>query len=135
MHCLRPHAVVEATRTFVDAFPGNVMYAVKCNPEPTILRAVRAGGVIRFDCASIAEVRVVRQMFADAAIHFMHPIKARGAIREAWAQHGVRDFVLDTHKELAKILEETAATDVHGDRGLIVRLALPERRAVTRPLG
>ncbi|HEX4173136.1 MAG TPA: type III PLP-dependent enzyme [Acetobacteraceae bacterium] len=130
MHCLRPHAVVEATRAFVDAFPGNVMYAVKCNPEPTILRAVCAGGVTRFDCASIAEVRLVRQMFADAAIHFMHPIKARGAIREAWAQHGVRDFVLDTHKELAKILEETAATDVHGDRGLIVRLALPERRAV-----
>ena len=43
-------------------------------------------------------------MFPDAAIHFMHPVKARGAIREAWARHGVRDFVLDSADELAKIL-------------------------------
>jgi ornithine decarboxylase len=130
MHCLRPHAVIEATRAFVEAFPGDVMYAVKCNPEPTILRAVRASGVAQFDCASIAEVRLVRQMFADAAIHFMHPVKARGAIREAWARHGVRAFVLDTPEELAKILDETAATGVAGDLGLIVRLALPNRGAM-----
>ena len=35
MHCLRPAAVPTASRAFVDAFPGEVMYAVKCNPEPT----------------------------------------------------------------------------------------------------
>ena len=35
MHCLRPAAVTTASRAFVDAFPGEVMYAVKCNPEPT----------------------------------------------------------------------------------------------------
>ena len=109
MHCLRPAAVTTATRDFVAAFPGDVMYAVKCNPEPAMLRAVRAGGVAHFDCASIGEVRLVRQMFADAAIHYMHPVKARGAIREAWERHGVRDFVLDTPDELAKIL--------HGDGG------------------
>ncbi|HET7883256.1 MAG TPA: type III PLP-dependent enzyme [Acetobacteraceae bacterium] len=130
MHCLRPAAVKAASRAFVDAFPGAVMYAVKCNPEPVILRAVRAGGVGHFDCASIAEVRLVRQMFADAAIHFMHPVKARSAIREAWAQHGVRDFVLDTKEELAKILHEVAATGVPGALGLIVRLALPKGDAV-----
>lgn len=27
-------------------FPGDVLYAVKCNPEPAVLRAVYAGGVI-----------------------------------------------------------------------------------------
>jgi ornithine decarboxylase len=130
MHCLRPAAVTTASRAFVDAFPGEVMYAVKCNPEPTILRAVRAGGVGHFDCASIAEVRLVRQMFADAAIRFMHPVKARSAIREAWAQHGVRDFVLDTQDELAKVLHESAATGVADNLGLIVRLALPKGNAV-----
>ncbi|HEY2621498.1 MAG TPA: type III PLP-dependent enzyme [Acetobacteraceae bacterium] len=130
MHCLRPAAVTAATQAFVDAFPGDVMYAVKCNPEPAIIRAVRAGGVEHFDCASIAEVRLVRQMFADATIHFMHPVKARGAIREAWVQHGVRDFVLDTQEELAKIRDEIRATGVAGELGLIVRLALPKGDAV-----
>jgi ornithine decarboxylase len=130
MHCLRPAAVTAATQAFVDAFPGDVMYAVKCNPEPAIIRAVHAGGVAHFDCASIAEVRLVRQMFQDVTIHFMHPVKARGAISEAWVRHEVRDFVLDTHDELAKIRDEIGATGVAGDLGLIVRLALPKGGAV-----
>jgi ornithine decarboxylase len=130
MHCLRPDAVTETARAFVAAFPGDVMYAVKCNPEPAMLRALNAGGVSHFDCASIAEVSLVRQMFPEAAIHFMHPVKARSAIREAWARHDVRDFVLDTTDELAKIRGEIAATGVAGELGLIVRLALPKGGAV-----
>lgn len=126
MHCLRPDTVTATARVFRDAFPGDVMYAVKCNPEPVILRALHAGGVEHFDCASIAEVRLVRQMFPRAAIHFMHPVKPRGAIREAWAQHGVRDFAFDSADELAKILAETAATGVTGPLGLVLRLALPK---------
>jgi ornithine decarboxylase len=130
MHCLRPAAVESNTRAFVEAFPGHVLYAVKCNPEPGMLRAVHAGGVAHYDCASIAEVALVRQMFPDAGIHFMHPIKARSAIREAWARHGVRDFVLDSPEELAKLLQETAATGIARELGLIVRLALPKGSAV-----
>lgn len=130
MHCLRPATVEANTRAFVEAFPGHVLYAVKCNPEPGMLRAVNAGGVAHYDCASIAEIALVRQMFPDAVIHFMHPIKARSAIREAWARHGVRDFVLDSTEELAKILHETAATGAAGELGLIVRLALPKGSAV-----
>ena len=130
MHCLRPAAIRATAHDFVQAFPGNVLYAVKCNPEPAVLRAIHAGGVTHFDCASIAEVALVRQMFPGAAIHFMHPIKARSAIREAWARHGVRDFVLDSAEELAKILHEIAVTGVDGDLGLIVRLALPKGSAV-----
>jgi ornithine decarboxylase len=91
-----------------------------------VLRALWNGGVRHFDCASMPEVRLVRTMFPNAAIHFMHPIKARGAIREAWAQHGVRDFVLDSADELAKIQTEIAATGVEGPLGLIVRIALPK---------
>jgi len=125
MHCLRPAAITATARAFVAAFPGTVMYAVKCNPEPTVLRALHDGGVTHFDCASINEVALVRQMFRDATIHFMHPVKARGAIREAWGRHGVRDFVFDSAAELAKIREEIAATGVAGDLTLIVRLALP----------
>ncbi|WP_428484491.1 type III PLP-dependent enzyme [Rhodopila sp.] len=125
MHCLRPTVVAGTARAFVQAFPGDVLYAVKCNADPAVLRALHDGGVRHFDCASLPEVRLVRGMFPRAAIHFMHPIKARGAIREAWARHDVRDFVLDSAEELAKIRTEIAATGVAGALGLIVRIALP----------
>ncbi len=85
--------------TSSQAFPGDVLYAVKCNPDPG--GAARAVGRRR----AAFRLRVVAggprwcaHMFPDAAIHFMHPIKARGAIREAWEQHGVRDFVLDSRR-------------------------------------
>nr|WP_198372730.1 type III PLP-dependent enzyme [Roseomonas rosulenta] len=124
LHCLRPQAVTDAARAFVAAFPGDVLYAVKCNAEPTMLRAIAAGGVAHFDCASEGEVRLVRSLFPEAAIHFMHPVKSRAAIRTAWSQHGVRDFVLDTDGELTKVLEETSGGA--GELGLVVRLALPK---------
>jgi ornithine decarboxylase len=127
MHCLRPATIAAASAGFVQGFPGETLYAVKCNPEPAVLRAVWAGGVRHFDCASAAEVALVRSMFPTAGIHFMHPVKARGAIRAAWAQHGVRDFVLDTPEELVKILDETGGGE---DLGLIIRLALLKGRAV-----
>jgi len=129
IHCLRPVAVSGTARDFVQSFPGDVLYAVKCNPDPGVLRALWDGGVRHFDCASLPEVRLVRDMFPDAAIHFMHPIKARGAIREAWARHDVRDFVLDSADELAKIRSEVAATGISGALGLIVRIALPKGQA------
>lgn len=130
MHCLRPAIVSGNARDFVSAFPGTVMYAVKCNPEPGVLRALWEGGVRHFDCASPAEVALVRQMFVDADIHFMHPVKTRGAIRDAWARQGVRDFAFDSAAELAKIRTEVAATGVAGELGLILRLALPKGSAV-----
>ena len=128
-HCLRP-AAIAAARFFVSGFPGETLYAVKCNPEPAVLRALWAGGVRRFDCASAAEVSLVRSMFPEAGVHFMHPVKARSAIREAWGRHGVRDFVLDSAEELAKILAETGGAGAAEGLGLVVRLALPKGEAV-----
>jgi ornithine decarboxylase len=125
MHCLRPAVIAETARSFVAGFPGDVLYAVKCNPEPVVLRALWAGGVRHFDCASAGEVSLVRQMFPDADIHFMHPVKSRSSIREAYGRHGVRDFVLDSADELAKILTEVDSVSDDGELGLFVRLALP----------
>jgi len=123
LYCLRPAVISAAAAEFVEGFAGRTLYAVKCNPDPLALRALWEGGVRHFDCASLPEVALVRGLFPTAGIHFMHPVKARGAIRAAWAAHGVRDFALDTPDELAKILEETA-TGPTGDRGIIIRLAL-----------
>jgi ornithine decarboxylase len=129
MHCLRPGEIMDAARDFVSGFPGEALFAVKCNPEPAVLRAVWAGGVRHFDCASAAEVALVRQMFPNAHIAFMHPVNSRATIREAWAGQGVRDFVLDHADELAKILAETGAGAAEG-LGLVIRLALPKGQAM-----
>ena len=126
LHCFRPRLARATARRFVARFPGDVLYAVKCNPEPRVLRALRAGGVQSFDVASIAEARLVRQLFPDAVMRFMHPVKAREAIREAYAVLGIRDFVLDSAAELAKLRQET---DNPADLGLIVRIALPKGAA------
>jgi ornithine decarboxylase len=120
VHCVRPDTLTAAE--FVAGFNGDVLYAVKCNPEPPVLRALWKGGVRHFDCASIAEVRLVRRLFASAHIHFMHPVKSRPAITESYTKHGVRDFVLDSECELQKILHETGNAP---DLGLVIRLALP----------
>lgn len=127
VHCLRPAVLTELARRLVGEFPGDVLYAVKCNPEPSVLRALAEGGVSHFDAASLSEVQLVRRMFPSASIHFMHPVKARGAIRDAYALYGVRDFSLDCRDELDKIRAETNGAS---DLGLFVRLALPKGPAV-----
>ncbi|MBL8660086.1 MAG: type III PLP-dependent enzyme [Rhodospirillales bacterium] len=128
LHCLRPVAIGESVRAFAAAFPGRLLYAVKCNPEPRVLRALWRAGIRNFDCASSAEVGLVRQMFSNPGIHFMHPVKSRAAIAEAYDRHGVRDFALDSDDELRKILEVVAAIAGRrrreADLGLIVRLAV-----------
>ncbi len=123
LHILHPAALRLAASEFTAAFPGRTLYAVKCNPLPEVLRALWAGGVREFDCASLPEIALVRGLFPAAGIHFMHPIKSRAAIREAHARHGVRSFVLDSADELAKILAETGHAP---GLALVVRLALPK---------
>jgi ornithine decarboxylase len=125
--CLRPAAIAAASRRFVQAFPGDVLYAVKCNPEPRVLRAVWAGGVRHFDCASLPEIALVRRLLPHAEVHFMHPVKSRPAIHAAFHQYGVVDFAFDSKDELEKILQETVPVVPVGAPpvlGLLVRLAV-----------
>ncbi len=131
--CLRPAAIAGAAGRFVEFFPGDVLYAVKCNPEPRVLRALWSGGIRHFDCASLAEVALVRKLLPAAEVHFMHPVKSRPAIRDAFDVHRVTDFAFDSADELAKILQETVPVGLVGDPpvlGLFVRLALPRGGAV-----
>src|SRR5205085_2378692 len=125
--CLRPATIAAASRCFVAAFPGDVLYAVKCNPDPRVLRAVWAGGIRHFDCASLPEIALVRRVLPAAAMHFMHPVKSRRAIDAAFAEYGVSDFAFDSHDELAKIVQETVTLGLVGEPpqlGLFVRLAV-----------
>ncbi len=110
---IRPHAASRAARFFVEKFPGRSIYAVKANPSPDLLTILWDSGITHYDVASIAEVRLVARTLPEATLCFMHPVKAEEAIAEAYFQHGVRTFSLDTMEELAKIERATSgATDL-----------------------
>ncbi len=116
---VRPHAARRAARFFTEKFPGISMYAVKANPSPELIKTLWEGGITHYDVASINEVRLVRGLLPDATLCFMHPTKAPEAIAEAYFEHGVRTFSLDTQCELDKIV---AATQGATDLSLCVRL-------------
>ncbi|MEL7486236.1 MAG: type III PLP-dependent enzyme [Pseudomonadota bacterium] len=102
--CARPHAADAAARAFLRGFDGETFYAVKANPSLWLLQALYDAGVRNFEVVSIAETRLIRGAFSDARIAFMNPVKAEEAIAEAYHQHGVRIFALDTEEELDKIV-------------------------------
>ena len=121
----RPHAATRAAKYFVDNFPGKVLYAVKANPAPDLVEVLWNAGVTHFDVASIAEVRLVRERLPEATLCFMHPIKTPSAIREAYHQHGVKTFSLDSVEELEKIVDacsDPETSDPATDLRLCVRL-------------
>lgn len=121
----RPHAAARAARFFVEKFPGKSLYAVKANPSPELLQILWDSGVTHYDVASIAEVRLVRATLADATLCFMHPVKTPRAITEAYFDHGVRTFSLDTIEELEKIVDAT--TDGDGNAATDLRLLVRMR--------
>lgn len=119
VYCVYPHILERVAREFVAGFPGTVMYAVKANPAPLVLRGLIAGGVREFDAASIPEMEVVQEIMPGARCHFMAPVKLPGAAARAYTHHGVRSFVVDHENELARLLAELPARDVD----IFVRLA------------
>jgi ornithine decarboxylase len=127
---LRPHAARRAARFFVEKFPGRSLYAVKANPSPELLQILWDEGVTHYDVASISEVRLVHEMLPQAVICFMHPVKAEEVIAEAYFEHDVRTFSLDTVEELDKIVRATAKDGVPAsDLNLLVRIRVSSDHA------
>jgi len=123
---LRPHSAHRAARFFVEKFPGRSLYAVKANPSPELLRILWDAGVTHYDVASIGEVRLVHDILPEAVICFMHPVKAEEVIADAYFNHGVRTFSLDSIEELEKIVRATGgATDLN----LLVRIRVDNGHA------
>ncbi len=120
---IRPHAAERAARFFSEKFPGRSLYAVKANPSPALLETLWASGITHYDVASLAEVRLVARTLPEATLCFMHPVKAEEAIRQAYFEHNVRVFSLDSLEELEKIVAATAWDGVPAsDLTLCVRL-------------
>ncbi|HTK78865.1 MAG TPA: hypothetical protein VL286_00355 [Rhizomicrobium sp.] len=121
VYCLFPEKFAAAAKRF-EAFPGDVLYAVKANPAPLVLDQVYAAGIRHFDTASLGEIELVRGRFPDAQCHFMAPVRIADTAHTAFHKHGVTDYVIDCDFELDKLLAET-------DRGkrlrIFVRIATP----------
>ncbi len=122
VYCLRPAELKRRASFFLDAFPGRVMYAVKCNPHLIVLKALYEAGIRHFDTASLPEIALVREHLPQADCYFMHPVKARAAIMAAHQVYGVDHFVVDHENELDKIIEITGGGD---GKVVLVRIVTP----------
>ena len=121
VYCLHPSVLRDSVRQFAQAFPGSVMYAVKCNDHPDILSGIHAAGIRQFDVASVSEMQAAAKL-GNSVLHYMHPVKNREAVEHAYNRYDVRTFAVDHEAELEKIL---AMTGERGDLTLILRIAVP----------
>ena len=126
VYCIRKNSILSASNFFQKNFPGKVLYAVKTNPHPEIIKTLIKSGIDQFDVASIEEIRVVRKFSQSAKCSYMHTIKSRENISEAYFKYGIKTFSLDTKDELIKIIESTNKAK---DLKLFVRVAVSNEHA------
>jgi len=126
VYCIRPESIKTSTQFFKNNFPGKVLYAVKTNPNKEVLKHILNNGIANFDAASVNEIKLIKSLDSKAHIYFMHTVKNRNDITEAYFNLGIRDFALDTKDELIKIL---AATNYAKDLTLYVRIAISNEHA------
>jgi ornithine decarboxylase len=105
VYCIYPDVYRKTAKAFVAGFPGRVLYAVKANDHPAVIRLINEAGVTHFDCASVPEIERVRSVCPEATACFMVPVRLRGAAREA-QDYGVRHFMIDHPSGLAPLAEE-----------------------------
>jgi len=126
VYCIRPNSIKKSVEFFKNKFPGKVLYAVKTNPDEKVLKIINDSGIQNFDVASINEVKLVRKINTKAKVYFMHTVKSRESIKEAYTKYNVKDFALDTKDELLKILDETNNAK---DLNLYVRVSISNEHA------
>ena len=126
VYCIRKNSIRSAVNYFTKNFPGKILYAVKTNPHPTVIQQIIDSGVNQFDVASIEEIKIIRNFSQSAKCSYMHTVKSRESIKEAYFKYGVKTFSLDTKDELVKIIESTNNAK---DLELFVRVAVSNEHA------
>ena len=126
IYCIRPDSIKSACNWFKNIFPGKILYAVKTNPNESVIKHIGESGIDKFDVASINEIKLIRKIFPKAHTCYMNSIKSREHIKEAYFNYNIRDFALDTKEELQKIIE---ATDNAKDLTLYVRVSISNEHA------
>ena len=126
VYCIRRKSIKISSKYFKDKFPGKILYAVKTNPNPIVLKTIIESGIDDFDIASIKEIQAIKKINPKANCSYMHTVKSRENINEAYFKYGIKAFSLDTKDELIKILESTNHAK---DLELFVRVAVSNEHA------
>ena len=126
VYCIRKKPIQLASKTFQNKFPGKILYAVKTNPHPEVLKTITKSGINNFDVASIKEIEDIKEINPKAKCSFMHTVKSRESIKEAYFKHEIKAFSLDTKDELIKIIETTNQAK---DLELFVRVSVSNEHA------
>jgi len=101
-------------------------YAVKCNPDPFVLRLLAALGT-GFDCASLGEISQILGLgtIDPSRIIFANPCKALSFIRQS-KQAGVDTMTFDNVDELVKIAR------LHPNARLVLRILTDDSKSLCR---
>ena len=126
IYCIRKSSIQVASKYFQNNFPGKVLYAVKTNPHPLVIKTIIDSGIKNFDVASINEIKAIKDIDKTVKCSFMHTVKSRESIKEAYFNYGVKTFSLDSKDELIKIIESTGQAK---DLELFVRVAVSNEHA------
>jgi len=126
VYCIRKKSILSASTFFQSNFPGRILYAVKTNPHPEVIKTLIESGVEQFDVASIEEIKAVNRFSQKAKCSYMHTVKSKESITEAYFKYGVKTFALDTKDELIKIIESTSGAK---DLELFVRVSVSNEHA------
>ena len=126
VYCIRKKSINLASKFFQKKFLGRILYAVKTNPHPEVLKTIVESGVNNFDIASISEIRTVKSINPKANCYYMNTVKSRDSVKEAYFNFGIKTFSLDTKDELIKIIE---STNYAKDLELFVRVSVSNEHA------
>ena len=126
VYCIRKKSIQLASKFFLNKFPGDVLYALKTNPHPLVLKTIIESGIDNFDVASINEIKTIKNISKSAKCSFMHTVKSRESIKESYFKYGIRAYSLDSKDELIKILESTNNAK---DLELFVRISVSNEHA------
>ena len=126
VYCIRKKSIKLASKYFQKNFPGKILYALKTNPHPVVLKTILESGINSFDVASIKEIETIRKLSPKADCSYMHTVKSRESIKDAYFKYNVKTFSLDTKDELIKILQSTNHAK---DLNLFVRVSVSNEHA------
>ena len=126
VYCIRLSSIKSASVFFRENFPGSVLYAVKTNPHPKVLKELINSGITNFDVASIEEIKTINEMSQSVDCYYMNTIKNKDHIKEAYFNYKIKSFALDTKDELLKIIN---ATENAKDLNLFIRVSISNEHA------
>ena len=80
VYCIRKQPIITASNFFKKNFPGEVLYAVKTNPNNEVLKTILESGINQFDVASVKEIEAIKRLNANIKCSYMHTVKSLSLI-------------------------------------------------------